>query len=165
MISRELVQMVVENGIKAPIRMLVERRHCAAALVLTYSAIDTMAYLNMPENKTDVMRSDFITWAETYVVGTFGRQITGRDLYATRCSVLHGGAQSRLSRGGECRLVSHATGRPSQPDAFHASVQHLIDAVLAGIDRFLSEASANLERAETINARLRYLTEALPYGS
>ncbi|MBV9265254.1 MAG: hypothetical protein JO061_03705 [Acidobacteriaceae bacterium] len=163
MLSEELVRVVIERGIQSPIKMAVDAGHWPAALVLTYSAIDTMAFLHMPAEKTDVMRSDFIAWAERYLTDAFREEISGRDLYATRCSVLHGGAQSRLSRGGECRVISHADTEQLGAGAFRVGVQEIVGTVFAGIERFLEEVKSDPSRAAVVNARLRYLVSAMPY--
>ena len=174
-----LVASVIENGIKQPIQLLLETHHFPAALVLSYSGMDTMAFLNMPAAKSDVMRSDFIQWANQYVALPSDAPITGRDLYAARCSVLHGGAHSRLSRGGECKLLLHIGDEPSrdrntdiivtpgQSDVNNGSVtvwvSQLVAAFFDGIDRFLADVSERGEKAYLVEQRLEYLVETSPY--
>jgi hypothetical protein len=179
-LRQDLVVSVIENGIKQPIQLLLERRQYPAALVLTYSGIDTMAFLNMPARKTDVMRSDFIQWAENYIKLSAKEAITGRDLYAARCSVLHGGAHSRLSRGGDCKLLRHVTAESpvprdsatmlgKEPDPQNTAVTVVIEDLAAaffrGVDRFLNDASHDEEKASLVELRLDYLVHSSPYVS
>lgn len=111
-----------------------------------------MAYLNMPGEKTDVMRSDFIAWAEQYMrLDEFGA--SGADLYGTRCSILHGGAPSRFTREGRGRMLQHSAGaeRSTPP------VDRLVEAFFAGIERFLRDAAQEDRKAEIVNRRLEEL--------
>ena len=141
------VRAVIEDGIKRPIRLLLEAYCYRAAVILIYSGMDTMAFLNMPANRSDVMRSDFIEWAERYVKIAGPTPPTGTDLYGTRCSVLHGGAPSRFTREGRGRLIRHSS----------ADVPELVRAFFAGVDQFLVDLAKDPEKAETANRRLEEL--------
>jgi hypothetical protein len=176
----DLLAIVIESGIKQPIKLLLERRHYPAALVLTYSGIDTMAFLNMPAAKTDVMRSDFIEWAEEYIALSPDGAITGRDLYAARCSVLHGGAHSRLSRGGDCKLLRHVAAEwevgqnsagpladefDSDTGVWTVVVEDLVAAFFAGVHRFLQDVWDDEAKACVVELRLHYLVKTSPYAN
>jgi hypothetical protein len=158
---------VIEEGIKQPIRLLVSAQHYPAAIILTYSGMDTMAFLNMPASKTDVMRSDFIAWAEKYVKFSSADPPTGADLYGSRCSVLHGGAPSRFTREGRGRPVLHFAGVRGLAEQGRAtlmiSVDALIGAFFEGADRFLVDLSRDGAKAEIANRRLGQLRNCVPY--
>lgn len=143
-LNESALDLVIEKGIKHPIRLLLEARCYAAAMVLTYSGMDTMAFLNMAGNRDYVMRSDFIAWTERYVKIALPDPPTGKDLYGTRCTVLHGGAQSRFTHEGR--------GRSLQVPAIE-----LVRAFLAGVDQFLAELADDAQRAEVANGRLEEL--------
>lgn len=176
----DLLFSVIECGIKRPIELLLSQCYYPAALVLAYSGMDTMAFLNMPAAKTDVMRSDFIAWAEQYMVLPAHEDITGRDLYAARCSVLHGGAHSRLSRGGDCKLLLHFANSAPADNHQHAialaaqlgagkpvtrlSVEDLVSAFFSGTDRFLTAMSNDERKLSLVEQRLEYLIETSPYS-
>lgn len=151
----DLVQIVIERGIKGPIEILLQQRSYPAALILIYSGMDTMAFLSMPAAKTDVMRSDFIAWAHQYI-GLPG--FVGTDLYGARCSILHGGAQSRFTREGRGRAVLH-TGSGT----LVVTPEELAKAFFEGIDRCLQSIANDTSRTETAERRLRELLENLPY--
>ena len=149
------VDAVIERGIKRPIRLLLDAHCYPAAIVLTYSGMDTMAFLNMPPNRADVMRSDFITWTERYIEVALADPPSGKDLYGTRCTVLHGGAPSRFVREGRGRLVRQITGRAAV--GLHIPAAELVRAFFAGIDRFVAELMKDSERAVVANRRLEEL--------
>lgn len=149
------LEIVIERGIKHPIRLMLEAHCYAAAIVLTYSGMDTLAFLNMPGNRMDVMRSDFIAWAEQYVKLPPPDPPTGRDLYGTRCTVLHGGAPSRFTREGRGRLLRHGAGTVG--GRAQVSATELAHAFFAGIDRFLCELMNDPARVAVANRRLEEL--------
>ena len=154
---------VIDNGIKRPIRLLLEHACYPAALVLTYSGMDTMAFLNMPANNTDVMRSDFMAWAGRYIRLSRSQQITAADLYGARCSVLHGGAQSRFTREGRGRSIGYVASAANSTELLRLSVEELVAAFFAGIDQFLSELAHDETRARIAEARLEELLRSSPY--
>ena len=156
------VEAVVEKGIRRPIRLLLGERCYPAALVLIYSGMDTMAFLNMPPERTDVMRSDFIAWADEYMRISLPDPPRGCDLYGTRCSILHGGAPSRFTREGRGRLLRH----PEMPcNGSDLSVPDLADAFFAAIDRFFARLAADPLKAAAANRRLEELRAAGPYDT
>lgn len=167
-LPEDLVTGVIEGGIKHPINILL-REHCySAALVLTYSGMDTMAFLGMPSEKTYVMRSDFIAWAEQCVRSPFREEVSARDLYGARCSVLHGGAASRLSQSDECKTLRHSELRFDESlssKVVIAPVGDLVRTFFTGIDQFLLDVSRDEERAKLVGQRLRYLLATMPYVS
>src|SRR5215469_4625603 len=144
-LNKGSVEAVIEKGIKHPIRLLLEAGCYPAVRVLTYSGMDTMAFLGMPATKVDVMRSDFIAWAEQYIKIDLRDPPTGQDLYGMRCSILHGGAPSRFTREGRGRPIEHVT------------VDELVRAFFTGVDQFLAELALDETRAALANRRLEEL--------
>jgi hypothetical protein len=139
------VEAVIENGIKRPIRLLLDAGCYNAASILTYAGMDTMAFLGMPATKVDVMRSDFIAWTEQYMQVAVPDPPTGQDLYGMRCTVLHGGAPSRFTREGRGRPIDYVP------------VAELVRAFFAGVDRFLAELALDPERTNAANRRMEEL--------
>ena len=168
LLPEDLVTVVIEDGIKRPINILLQEGCYSAALVVTYSGIDTMAFLNMPPEKTYVMRSEFIAWTERYLRSPFREEVNARDLYGARCSVLHGGAPSRLSQSSDCKMLSYSVSRLEEtpsPKIVAVPVQDLVRAFFAGIDQFLLDVSQDEEMVELLGQRLRHLMETMPYAS
>src|SRR5215472_16476028 len=74
------------------------------ALVLLYSAIDTLAFLDAPAEYKQSDRGLFIAWCDKYIVPLFreGDLPKGIDLYGARCGLLHiSSAASDLGREGK----------------------------------------------------------------
>jgi hypothetical protein len=99
--SEDPVINALHKGIRRGINVAIENNCVSSAVILILSAIDTMAYLAMPEIQEDVTRKDFVEWAEKYIRFPGREQLTGLDLYGARCAMLHSfGAQSRLAEKG-----------------------------------------------------------------
>jgi hypothetical protein len=74
------------------------------ALTLLYSAIDTLSFLAAPADVQYGRGEDFIVWSDKYVVPLVppvfrDGGVTGTDLYAARCDVLH--TSSAASKKGD----------------------------------------------------------------
>src|SRR4051794_40413015 len=59
------------------------------ALILLYSCIDIMANLDLPRSLQEGRRTDFIRWAEEYLLEESDLPCSGAELYAARCGLLH----------------------------------------------------------------------------
>lgn len=144
------VSQVIEDGIKRPIRLLLDNNCHPAALILTYSGIEMMTFLSLPLEKKDVMRSDFIAWAERYMVQRLSRHgLTGKDLYGARCSAFRG-TDSRLVREGHCAIVRLSAGE-------------LANALFAGIDSFLRDVERDNAKTALVKQRLTRMCHTLPF--
>lgn len=164
---------VIQNGIKRGIRMALEMDCYSSAVILIYSGMDTMAFLNMPANQQDVTRHDFIEWAERYIQFPCKEQLSGLDLYGARCSMLHTySAFSRLSREGRCRMIGYMD--QSIPEVIYnldaardlvmVSIQGLAEAFFSGVDRFLIDLFANPDRARVAEEHFRLLVHTFDYN-
>jgi len=58
-------------------------------LILLYSGIDAMAWLDRPLNQPDVHPDDFIEWIDKYLLPTSDLPCNSADLYGARCGLLH----------------------------------------------------------------------------
>ena len=155
---------MIENGIKRPVRLVLENHCLAAALILTYSGIEMMAFLDLPSGTLDVTRSAFIHWADKYVSPTLpqggsGPRITGKDLYGARCSALRG-TDSRLAREGHCRLIRYAS---TNETATLVGVEELVSAFFRSVDAFVAETLRDEKRAELLRTRLEQMLKTLPF--
>jgi hypothetical protein len=80
-------------------------------LILLYSSIDIMAWLDRKKPHKDVKRSDFIRWIKNYLLPNIDTPCKPIDLYAARCSLVHSyTAKSKLSRKGEAKEICYAWG-------------------------------------------------------
>jgi len=133
--SQDPIINVVHNSIRKGINVTLEHDCDASAVILILSAIDAMAYLTMPKDQRDVRPDDFIKWADQYIRFPGEEQLTGADLYGARCAMLHSfGAQSKMSRKGQCRVILWMT-KPA-PDSFQTrasvSIRHGFDRCAEG---------------------------------
>lgn len=168
------VQNAIYGGIKRSIELCIENKCIAAAVILTYSGIDAMAYLSMPAGQVDVNRSDFIAWCNKFIQLPGNEQIDGVEYYGARFSILHTyGVESRLSREKKCRKIGYMDhGVPpirfdatEDPDFLLLSVKAFTDAFLNGVDRFLINAFADTERASLIESRLPHILVQFPVSA
>ena len=94
------------------IKQLVVANRYLQALVVLYSAIDTLTWVSLA--KGDVTRSAFCLWVDTYIVPNKLIGCTAWDLYAARCAIVHSNTtESKLSRNGEARELWYVTSSPS----------------------------------------------------
>jgi hypothetical protein len=169
--SRDPIINVVHNGIKQGIRVALENECYAAAVILIYSGIDTMSYLNMPLNKQDVTKSDFITWVDNYMKFPGREQLTGLDIYGARCGMLHMySAFSRLSREGKCRNIGYMDNadppviyNPNvNKDLVLVAVPALAEAFFAGVNEFLIDLFADKKKGGMAEKRFKNLVHYIP---
>jgi len=162
--ARDPLTNIVFSGIKEPIRLLIENGYFFAALAMTYSGIDAMAYLGIPASKHEVKSPDFIAWCDQYLDFSCPNQPNGVEWWGARCGVLHthSGTSSR-SRSGQVRLIHYADRcEPpimSDPDNDRGlvivSIHHLVSAFFDGIDRYLVQLFADQEKALVAEERLQ----------
>ena len=57
-------------------------------LILVYSGIDAMAWLDRPDGQADVTSTDFCAWSNNYLLAP-NQVLTSEDLYGARCGLLH----------------------------------------------------------------------------
>ena len=171
-LSRDPIINAIQNGIKAGIRVTLERDCLGSAVILIFSGIDAMAYLEMPAGQDDVTRNDFVRWTERYIKFPCKDQLTGLDLYGARCAMLHNyGIASDLSRKGKCRQVGYMD--KSVPEVRYepnvsrdlvlVSVRALADAFFSGVDKFLVDLFLDKKKAPVAEQRLEKLVQAIPF--
>ena len=139
-------------------------RKLTPSLILLYSTIDIMAWLDRDENHNDVRRSDFIKWVETYLLPNYLFSCTALDLYAARCAIIHSySSESSLSRNGEANMIFYtwgtATNENLQNHIYHIGcsnirtihIDKLFYALKDGTNKFLLNNQHNkivLERSK-----------------
>lgn len=170
-LARDPVINAIHNGIRRGIEVAVANGCHGSAVILIYSGMDSMAYLAMPAQQTDVTGKDFIDWANRYIKFPCKEQLTGADLYGVRCAMVHTySVRSKMSREGKCRLIGYMD--KSVPEVRYepsvnkelvlASVPALADAFFRGVDAFLVDAFSNKDRAKIVEERMKHLVQCLP---
>lgn len=163
----------VHYGIKRDISVAMDNGCLRAAIILIYAGIDAMGYTTLPPGQDEVSRSSFIEWANKYIRFPGKEQLTGEELYAARCGILHTyGVESRLSRAGRCRKIGYyggvnvppiTPGGTIAPDCVWVTVSALRDAFFQGIDEYADEASRDEARWAQIESRLHdFLQHSTP---
>jgi hypothetical protein len=102
----------------AAIRLCLENHLRMPALALIYCGIDVLASFSRPPENSEVKPADFINWAERYMKCEKVLGLSGLDLYAARCGILHAYTMdSRLSANGRARRIIYAWGNrePDEP--------------------------------------------------
>ena len=107
-------------------QQLLDQNKGTPGLVLAYSAIDTLAWLNIRDRTTGTSPIEFRRFADTYLLpsGLFGTA-TSVDLYRARCGLLHTRTpESDKSRAGAAKLILYAYGKKTI-----AQLQSLLDEI------------------------------------
>jgi hypothetical protein len=157
------------------IARLVEANCYLQALVILYSAIDTLAWANISSG--NVTRSDFCRWVDMYLMPQTQVGCTSEDIYGARCSLVHSGsAESRMSREGRVSELWYATapnsinrlelyalklGAKAKVIYFTA----LVAAFAEGVMKFSQEIASQPEREATSIKRIKQWLRFLPTGS
>ena len=119
-----------------------------SSLVLLYSGIDIVAWLNRPISKERATRKDFIRWVDDYLLPNPNIKCKAIDLYAARCAIIHSYSfSSELSKKGEAEEICYSWG-----NANIKSLQNDIDrrfkksAVAIHINDFLEAFREGIEK-------------------
>ena len=166
------IRNVIHDGIKQPIRLLLEHGHYRAALILTFAGIDSMAFLGMPATQAGVTKNDFVAWAERYIQIPADPPISGLEWYGARCGLVHTYTPySTLSREKDCRIIGYVDDMlppvkfdPAiSPILVMISTRAIIEAFFAGTDAFLTDLYADQKRAQLANQRFTAMFHHLTY--
>lgn len=134
----DLFKAVISDCIGNDIHTCLKNNAPTGAILLTYCAIDAMAFLSMAEGKLKLGRSDFKNWVKKYLkTGTTQPyQYDEEDLYGARCGIVHTyGAESDLSRKNKCKKIVY---KPNCLSHFYDPVQHP-DLVILGVNLFIKD--------------------------
>src|SRR5947209_3438307 len=144
-----------------------ERDHFESAMILLYSGIDAMAWLNRPTNVDDVRGADFQEWVDAYFLPSSGFNCSATDLYGARCGLVHSNTgESRLHRQGRARKVFYYREREGVKkgiiqlmldealEPWFIDVDQFIDTLRTAIDRFIDAISNDATRLATVGERI-----------
>jgi hypothetical protein len=145
------------------------------ALIILYSAVDTLAWANLPSG--DVHQKDFIAWVDNYIKPEDKLGCTAEDLYGARCGLVHSGAaESQKSRKGEAEELWYATSPHSislleeyaTQNNQRAKVVYFTELLSAFVDaaqKFNDEISKDEQKQRIINERIRRWIRFVPKSS
>jgi hypothetical protein len=145
------------------------------ALIVLYSAIDTLAWSTLPDG--DVSGPDFCKWVTIYMDPSKRLGCTAEDLYAARCGLLHSSsAQSRMSRQGKAAELWYATCAARVPSlqqfALHkgstakiVGIVPLVEAFAEGTEQFMEALAADQQLEQVVNRRISAMPAFIPSPS
>ena len=154
------------------IKFTLENAHITASLILTYSAIDCMASLIMPEGQKKVTGDDFRGWVDKYMEAAQDQsyQYQGIDLWGARCGLVHRySARSDISERGECKIFqyhdgdSHIYDRSISENVVMISAPRLIRDFYKAMGMFLKDLIEDEKLRERANSRVSTLFQIIPY--
>jgi hypothetical protein len=157
------------------IRQLVEANYYTQALIIIYSAIDTMSWANLTTG--DVTRRDIVDWVNLYIDPENTLGCSANDLYAARCVLVHStSTESRMSRVGDAREIWYVTSPHSRQalqeyaqennsQALVVELTHLVALFVDAADRFNIDIYSDQERLTTVNQRIASWIRFTPSGS
>ena len=153
------------HGLLDSIDLLLSRDFHGPSLILVYSTIDILAWLDRSETHEDVTKSDFLSWVDRYLLPILNTIMSSVDMYSARCSLLHSySPESKLSREGEARELFYSWGTGKSKDlqeiidttdreAVAIHIERLVDALRSRTLRFLEDVAHSvliLKRAEKL---------------
>jgi hypothetical protein len=135
-------------------------------LILLYSSLDIMGYLNMPEDRVHNTAQDFNLWVDKYYLPNLGnKRCRAIDLYSARCGLLHSMSyESDLTRGRKARSIVYALGNASvevleraaeslHRDDFVLHVDDMERALRIGLGAFLQDTSRDEKKLQIVMTR------------
>ncbi len=157
---------IIADLICGDIKKALDNNILAGAVILTYSAIDAMAFLAMSSSQKEVKQKDFIDWVDKYMMTSKDQpyQYKGIDLYGARCGIVHRyGVESKLSESGLCKIFSYHNGSEhSYNPAVHKdfvllSVSRLVKDFFKAVRLFMQEIESDKNLKSKVDARLTSL--------
>jgi len=101
----------LDNVIKS-IEICLNAKLLISSLVLLYSGIDIVAWLNRSVLKERGNKKDFIRWVDDYLLPNTNIKCRAIDLYAARCAIVHSySSSSKLSKDGEAKEIYYSWGK------------------------------------------------------
>lgn len=152
----------LDNIIKS-IELCLNAKLQISSLVLLYSGIDIVAWLNRPVSKERATKKDFIRWVDDYLLPSTNIKCEAIDLYAARCAIVHSYSfSSKLSKEGEAKEIYYSWGkanikslqndidRRSKKSAIAIHINDFLEAFKEGIEKFKLSIKSDKEKGKII---------------
>jgi hypothetical protein len=168
------------NEIIAAIQLCLNAKKHLPTLILIFSTIDVLAWLNRPNANPDVTGKDFISWVDQFMLPGSGLHCSATDLYSARCGIVHSyQAESKLTREGKAKQLWYAWGKADATRlmtrinqthldkiAIAVQVELLFDALKKGFAGFLKALEPNPTHATLVYERAaKKFFGFIPYDS
>jgi len=138
----------LDNVIKS-IEICLNAKLLISSLVLLYSGIDIVAWLNRSVSKERGNKKDFIRWVDDYLLPNTNIKCRAIDLYAARCAIVHSySSSSKLSKDGEAKEIYYSWGKAnikslqndidkrSKKNVVAIHINDFLEAFKEGIEKF-----------------------------
>ena len=155
----------LDNIIKS-IELCLNAKLQISSLVLLYSGIDIVAWLDRPVSKERATRKDFIRWVDDYLLPNTIIKYSAIDLYAARCAIVHSYSfSSRLSKEGEAKEIYYSWGKANikslqndidrrpKENAVAIHINDLLEAFKEGIEKFKLSLKNDKEKEKIVCGR------------
>lgn len=156
------------------IQICVDNELITPSLILIYSAIDIMSWLNS-EKPNESVKKRFTRWVDRYMLSAKPLKCTATELYGARCGLVHTFTpESDLSQEGTVRQIIYASGASKADklqemirtaklsDYVPLQVEELFEAVRLGLEAFKKELSGNPSKAAKAYAKAGKFFKTIP---
>jgi hypothetical protein len=160
----DLFKAVIADCIGNDIHVCMKNNAPTGAVLLTYCAMDAMAFLSMPEGKQKLESSDFKNWVRKYMKTDSVQpyQYNEVDLYGARCGIVHTyGAESDLSRENKSKKLvymqngfKHFYDPTKEPDLVVLGMNLFIQDFYDAVDKFLADIEKDKNLRKRVEDRL-----------
>jgi hypothetical protein len=163
---------VIHDGLKEPIRELLQRKFYGAALLLTLTTIDIVAWLGTPLGRTRASKHDFARWVERHIELQGNTTISGLEWYGARCGVLHTYSpysdfnSKGLRNIGYVEDMTPAVRYDSaiSTELVMVSIHAFVEAFLSGLDKYLIELYSDRDKAKIADERFKKMFHTYPFA-
>ena len=151
------------DNIKKSIELCLTAKLQIPSLILLYSGIDIIAWLNRPISKEYSSGKNFIRWVDSYLLPYPNIKCRAIDLYAARCAIIHSYSfSSRLSEEGKAKEIYYAWGKAnvnslqndidnrSNKSAIAIHINDFLEAFKEGIEKFKLSIKSDKEKEKII---------------
>ncbi len=155
----------LDNIIKS-IELCLNAKLKIPSLILLYSGIDIIAWLNRPNSKEYSSKKYFINWADNYLLANPNIKCKAIDLYAARCAIIHSYSfSSRLSEEGKAKEIYYAWGKAnvkslqndidsrSKKNAIAIHINDFLEAFKEGVEKFKLFIKNDKEKGKIVCGR------------
>ena len=156
------------NDIIKSIEICLNEKLQIPSLILLYSGIDIMGWLNHPVSMDHRSKDDFIRWVDDYLLPNKKIRCKAVDLYAARCGIIHSYSfASKLSIEGEAKEISYSWGpanvkslqndldRRYKKPAVAIHINDFLDEFKEGIEKFKLSIKSDKEKGKIVYSRAR----------
>jgi hypothetical protein len=170
--DRNPIQNIINEGIRRGIEVAIESNCIRSALILIYTGIDALAFLDMPKDNLRVTTHDFIKWADRYIRFDYPEAPTAKELYKARCGFVHSyGLYAEFEMSNEVRGIGYMVGgldcvynRKAAPGLVFIDVHYLKRKFFEGMNIFIMNAYSDAAIIPVLEARLKTMFAEIPYS-